>query len=122
MTPQRFAIHKLPTRSCPVRRKPASPRSALRTQPAPKIGAYTIHPSSRASIAFFPVLFSVHGFVRLTAFALGKFFERGGRIFFTCIRSAANRPDRLVPKVGIDNFALIVLALAHNIIILRRLW
>src|SRR6476619_8410834 len=82
---------------------------------------YTIHPSSRASIPFFPVLFSVHGVVRLSALAFGKFFERGVRLFFTCIWSAANRPDRLVPKVGIDNFALIVLALAHDIIILRRL-
>src|SRR6476469_9685262 len=82
---------------------------------------YTIHPSSRASFAFFRVLFSVHGVVRLSALAFGKFFERGGRIFFTCIWSAANRPDRLFPKVGIDNFALIVLALADDIIILRRL-
>jgi len=75
----------------------------------------------RASIAF--VLFSVHGFVRLSALAFGKFFERGGRIFFTCIWSAANRPERLlVPKLANDDFALITLALADDIIILRHLW
>src|SRR5262245_48935138 len=74
----------------------------------------------RASIAF--VLFSVHGFVRLSALAFGKFLERGGRIFFTYIWSAANRPERLVPKLANDDFALITLALADDIIILRHLW
>jgi hypothetical protein len=70
---------------------------------------------------FFSMLV-VGSLVRISALAFGKFFERGCRIFFNCIRSAANRPFGVTPEVASDDFALIAVAFTHDIIILRDLW
>src|SRR4249920_31846 len=54
------------------------------------------------SILFFSVLLAFK-LCRLSALAFGKFFERGCRIFFTCIWSAANRAFGVFPKVPSDD-------------------